>query len=93
MKSALIGLLVVIAAHSQLLSSHWSIDSNETSPWEQYGLIPREGLCSWAVKELSQNIELDLYHDYEYSSYLHVKVYLNYSINKAFPFYDGLAHA
>jgi hypothetical protein len=85
-------LLLAAAANAQLLASTWSIQANDTSVWEEYGLTVREGLCNWVLRDSSQNVVLELYQDSEYQSSLRIKIYLNYSINKAYPFYDGLAH-
>lgn len=84
--------LLVLSIRSQLLKTQWFLESNETTLYEQAGLRVREGHCSWAMVDQYQNIELDLYEDDNYQRKMTVKVFLNYSINKAYPTYDGLAH-
>jgi hypothetical protein len=86
-------LLMSVPVFCQLPSSTGRIDSNGSSVWEGYGLARRWGACSWSLRDQSHNIEVNLFEDAAYSRYLRVTVFLNYSVNRAYPFYDGIAHA
>ena len=78
---------------SQLLTSNWSITPyNESSAWQKRGLNITQGLCSMKLKQLYQNIEVMLYEDNQYNNYMFMTVYLNFSISKDFPYYEGKAH-
>jgi hypothetical protein len=45
------------------------------------------------LREQAHNIEVSLFEDSSYNSYLQMTLFLNFSVNKVYPFYDGIAHA
>lgn len=85
-------LLLVAATLSQRLTNRWAIQPNQANVWQQYGLNMTSGFSTSALKNQNHNVEINLYQDDTYQTYLFVKVFLNYSINSDYPFYDGLAH-
>lgn len=86
-------LLLIICISCQILKNKWEISTIQKSRWQQLGLNQTKGICEWFLHDLSQIYDIYLYTDDKYQNYLELSIYLNYSINKVYPFYDGLAHA
>ena len=92
-KKIAVFLLLIACIFSQILKNKWEIRTTQKSHWEQLGLNQTKGICEWFLHDLSQIYDIYLYTDDKYQNYLAISIYLNYSINKVYPFYDGLAHA